>query len=196
MVKWKCIWCRGLWITIVILHVHISFMRDSYRSIGKINTLVLLEGKIVVQLLSCVWFFATPWTAARQSSLFFTISRSLLKLIEFDGITNWSRWCHPTISSSVALFSFCPQSFPGSGSLAMSRLFSSGCQSIGASALVSVLSASVQGWFPLGLTALISLQSKGLSTFFSSTTVQKHQFFGSQPLWSNSPIGTWPLEKP
>ena len=96
-----------------------------------------------------------------------------------------SRWCHPTISFSAAPFSFCLQSFPASGSFPVSQLFASGGLGIGAS--VSVLPVNVQGWFPLGLTGLISLQSKGLSRVFSSTTVRKHQFFCTQPsLWSNS----------
>ena len=83
-----------------------------------------------------------------------------------------SWWCHPTISSSVVPFSSCLQSFPASGSFPMSQFFTSGGQSIGAS--VSVLPMNTQDWFPLGLTALISLQSKGLSRVFSKTTVQKH----------------------
>ena len=95
-----------------------------------------------------------------------------------------SQWCHPTISSSVIPFSSCPQSFPASGSFPMNQLFTSDGQSIGASSSASVLPMNIQGWFPLGLTDLISLQSKGLSRVFSNTTVQKHQFFGSQPsLW-------------
>ena len=85
-----------------------------------------------------------------------------------------SRWCHPTISSSVTLFSSCPQSFLASGSFAMSQHFASGSQSIGASA--SVLPMNIQGWFSLRLTDLISLLSKGLSRVFSSTPVQKQQF--------------------
>ena len=93
-------------------------------------------------------------------------------------------WCHPTISSPVAPFSSCPQSFPASGSLPMSCLFASGDQSIRASASASVLPMNVQGWFPLGLTGLISLQSKGVWSVFASTTVQKHHFFSTQPsLW-------------
>ena len=91
-----------------------------------------------------------------------------------------SQWCHPIISSSVAPFSSCPQSFPASGSFPMSWLFSSGGQSIGASVSESVLPVNFQGWFSLGLTSLISLKSKGLSRVFSNTTVQKHQFFGTQ----------------
>ena len=105
-----------------------------------------------------------------------------------------SQWCYPTISSSVTPFSSCPQSSPASGFLLMSRFFASGGQSVGAS--LSVLPMNIQSWFPLGLTAWISLQSKGLSRIFSSTTVQKHQFFGTQSsLWSNSHIHTWLLEK-
>ena len=105
------------------------------------------------------------------------------------------RWCHPTIPSSVIPFSSCPQSFPASGSFPMSWIFSSGGQSIGAS--TSVLPMNIQDWFPSGLTSLISLLSKGLLRVFSRTTVQKHQFFISQPsLWSNSYIHIWLLEKP
>ena len=85
-----------------------------------------------------------------------------------------SRWCHPTISSSVVPFSSQLQSFPASGSFPMSQFFASGGQSIGVSASASVLPMNVQGWFPLGLTGWISLQSKGLSSIFSNTTVQKH----------------------
>ena len=108
-----------------------------------------------------------------------------------------SQLCHPTISSSVAPFSSCPQSFLASGYFPMSQLFVSGGQSIGVSASASVLPMNIQGWFLLGLTGLISLQSKGLSRVFSSTTVQKHQFFSAQPfLWSNSHSYTRLLEKP
>ena len=107
-----------------------------------------------------------------------------------------SQWCHPTISSSVFSFSSCPQSFPASESFPTSWLFASGGQSIGASASASVLSVNSQGWFPLGLTRLISLWSKGVSRVFSSTTIQEHQFFSAQSsLWSNSYICTWLLEK-
>ena len=97
---------------------------------------------------------------------------------------NW--WCHPTISSSASLFSFCLQSFPTSGSFPVNWLFASG-RSIGASVSASVLPMNSQGWFPLGFTGLIPLLSKGLSSVFSNTTVQKHQFFSTQPSsWSNS----------
>ena len=88
-----------------------------------------------------------------------------------------SRWCHPTISSSVVPFSPCPQSFPASGSFPMSQLFAWGGQSIRVSASTSVLPMNTQDWSPLEWTGWISLQSKGLSRVFSNTTVQKHQFF-------------------
>ena len=102
-----------------------------------------------------------------------------------------SRWCHPTISSSVIPFSSRLQSFPASGSFLRNQFFASGAQSIGVSASPSVL----QDWSPLGWTGLI-LQAKGLSRVFSNSTVQKHQFFGTQlSLWSNSQIHTWPLDK-
>ena len=84
-----------------------------------------------------------------------------------------SQWCHPAISSSVIPFFSCLQSFPASGSFPVSQFFVSGGQSIGASASASVFPVNIQGWFPLGLTGLISLQSKGLSKVFSNTTVQK-----------------------
>ena len=106
-----------------------------------------------------------------------------------------SWWCHPTISSSVIPFSSCLQSFPAKESFPMSQFFTSGGQSVGASA--SVLPINIQDRFPLGWTGWIALQSKGLSRVFSNTTVQKHQFFSTQlSLWSNSHIHTWPLEKP
>ena len=91
-----------------------------------------------------------------------------------------SRWCHPTILSSVVPFSSCPKSFPASGSFQVSQFFALGGQSIGASASASVLPMNIQDWFPLGWTSWISLQSKGFSRVFSSTTDQKRQFFGSQ----------------
>ena len=108
-----------------------------------------------------------------------------------------SRWCHPTISSSVGPFSSCLQSLPASGSFPMSQLFAPGDQSIGISASTSVLPMNTQDWSPLEWTGRISLQSKGLSRVFSNTTVQKHQFFSAQlSSQSNSHIHTWPLGKP
>ena len=91
----------------------------------------------------------------------------------------FSRWCHPTISSSVILFSSCPRTFPASGPFQMSQLFASSGQSIGVSASTSALPMNIQDWSLLGWTGWISLQSKGLSRVFN-TTVQKHQFFSAQ----------------
>ena len=103
-------------------------------------------------------------------------------------------WCHPAISSSDALFSYCPQSFPASGTFPMSQLFASDDQNTGVSASASVLPKSIQGWFPLRFTGLISLLFSGLSGVFSSTTVQRHQFFGVLPsLQSISHNCTWLL---
>ena len=120
---------------------------------------------------------ATPWTAARQASLFITNSRSLLKLMSIESLmpSNHLILCHP--------FSSCLPSFPASGSFQMSQLFPSGGQSIGVSASASVLLMNIQDWFPLGWTGWISLQYKGLSRVFN-TTVQKHQFFGTQLSYS------------
>ena len=110
-------------------------------------------------------------------------------------------WVSDTIQPSHSLLAPSPafnlQSYPASGSFPMSRLFTSGDQSIRASASASVLPMNIQGWFPLGLTGLISLMSKGLSRIFPGTTIWKHLFFGAQPsLWSNSHIHTWLQEKP
>ena len=107
------------------------------------------------------------------------------------------RWCHPAVSSSVVPFSSCPQSLPAPGSFPMSQLFAWGGQSIGVSALASVLPRKTQDWSPLEWTGWISLQSKGLSRVFSNTTVQKHQFFSTQlSSQSNSHTHIWLLEKP
>ena len=104
---------------------------------------------------------------------------------------NW--WCHPTILSFIVPFSYCLQSFPESGSFPMNRLFTSDGQSIRDSA--SVLPMSIQCWFPLRLTGLISLLSKGLSRIFSHTIVKKHKFFSIQlSLWPNSHTHKWLLE--
>ena len=112
----------------------------------------------VVQSFSRVQLFVTPWIAACQAFLTFTISRNLLSPL---CLLSW--WCYPSISSSVTCLSSCPQSFPASESFPVSQLFTSGGQSTGASVSASVLLMSIQGWFPLGLTDLISLLSKGLS---------------------------------
>ena len=144
-----------------------------------------------VQLLSWVWLFVTPWTATHQASLFITSSWSLLKLIPL------SQWCHPIISASRVPFSSCLLSLPTSGSFPVNQFFTSGGQSIGVSALTSVLPMNIQDRFPLELTGWISLQSKGLSRVSYNTTVQKHQFFGIQSsLWSDCHIHTWLLLAP
>ena len=108
-----------------------------------------------------------------------------------------SWWCHPAISSSVIPYSSCPHSLPASESFPVSQLFTWGGQGTGVSALASLFPKKSQGWSPSECTAWISLQSKGLSRVFPNTTVQEHQFFGTQlPSRSNSHIHTWPLEKP
>ena len=107
------------------------------------------------------------------------------------------RWCYPTISSCDILFSFCPQSFPESGTFPMSRLCTSDDQNTGASVSASVLPVNIQGWFHLRLTGLISLLSKELSGVFSSIIVWRHQFFGVLPsLLSRYHNCTWPLGRP
>ena len=130
---------------------------------GKPRMTLLLSS---VQLLSRVWLFATPWIAARQVSLSITNSRIS------PNSCSLSWWCHPAISSSVVLFSSCPQSLPASGSFPVSQLFAWGGQSTGISASISVLPMNTQDWSPLGWTGWISLQSKGLSRVFYNTTVK------------------------
>jgi len=145
----------------------------------------------VAQSLTPVWLFVPPWTAAHQAPLSFTSSWSLLRFMSIESVmpSNHFILCCP--------FSSCLQSSPASGSFAVSQLFVSSGQSIGASASSSVLPMNIQGWFPLLLTDLVSLKYKGLSRVFSSTTVWKHQFFGAQPsLWSDCHIHTWLLQKP
>ena len=133
----------------------------------------------------------SPWTAAHQAPPSLTLSQNLLKFMSI-GLMMPSN--HLILISShfiSALFSFCLQSFPASGSFPMRQLFTSGGQSIGASASASVLPKNIQDCLTLGLTGLISLQSRGLSRVFSSTTIRKHQFFGPQPSsQSNSHIHT------
>ena len=153
-----------------------------------------MEGSLIsVQSLSRVRLFATPWTAARQSSLSITNSRSLLKL---TCPSSW--WCQldPTSLSSVFPFSSYLQSFPASGSFQIGQLFASSGQNIGVSASASVLPVNTQDWFPLGWTGWISMQSKGLSRVFSNTTVQKHQFIRAQRssglYLTLDPRGLWP----
>ena len=148
---------------------------------------------LFVQSLSHVWLFAVPWAIACQASLSLTSSWSLPKFMAIESVM----LSPMMISPSAALFSSHLQSFPASGTLSMSQFFTSDGQSTGVSASASVLSMRTQGWFLLGWTGLLSLLPKGVSRVFSSTTIQKHQFFGTQPsLWSNSHSGTWLLERP
>ena len=148
----------------IFLLVHFLFILSS---IAKIPT-----GQIQFSL-SVVYDSATPWTVAHQVSLSITNSRTLLKLMSIESVmsSNHLILCHPLL--------FCFQSFPASGSFPVSQ-FSSGGQIIGVSASASVFPVNIQDCFPLGLTGLISLQSKELSRVFSNTTVQKHQFYCTQ----------------
>ena len=144
-----------------------------------------------VQSFSPVWLFATPWITARQASLSITSSRSSLRLTSIELVMPSSHLilCRPLlllppIPPSIRIFS-------------MSQLFTWCGQCTGVSLLASFLPKKSQGWSPSEWTGWISLQSKGLSRVFSNTTVQKHQFFGTQlSSQSNSHIHTWPLEKP
>ena len=146
-------------------------------------------GSCSVQSLSHCQTLFVSMNCSMPGFLSFTVSWSLLKFTSIESVmpANNLILCCP--------FSSCPQSFPASGSFSISQLFLSGDQSIGASA--SVLPMNIQSWFPLGLTGLISLLSRGLTRVFSSTTAQKHWFSSAQPtLWSSSHIHTWLLEKP
>ena len=163
-------------------------MNDWCRGYKKVFYLIFYSIIALVQLLSHVRLLVIPWTATHQASLFFTISWSPLMSIESVIPSYHLILCHPLLLSLW--------SFPGSGSFPISWLFTSGGQSIGETASASVLPMNIQGCFPLGLTGLIFLQSKRLSRVFSSTTLQKHQFFSAQPsLSSNSHIHTWLQEK-
>ena len=133
----------------------------------------------------------TPWTAAQEASLSFSISRSLLKLLSIESVmpSNHLILCHPLL--------LLPSIFPSIRVFSNESVLCISVLSFGVSASPSLLLMDIQGWFPLGLTSLISLLSRGLSRVFSNTTVQKHQFFNTQPcLWSNSYIHMWLLEKP
>ena len=151
---------------------------------------------VVLQPLSHVQLFVTPWTAECQATLSLTLSWSLLKFMSTESVilSNQSILCPQSFTS------LCLQSFITSESFPVSWLFSSGSQYAGASGSASILPINIQGWFPLGLTGLISLLFKGLSRVFFSTTVWNYQFVRAQPfLWSNSHlymICTWLLEKP
>ena len=155
----------------------------SLKSVPNLPNLRLL----VVELLSRVSLSVTLWTTVCQASLSSTISKVCSNSCPL------SQWCQQTISSSASPFSFCPQSFPASRYFPVSLLFISGGQSIRASASAPVLPMNIQDWFPLGLTDLIFLLSKGLARVFSSTTINSST---AQPsVWSNSHIHTWLLGK-
>ena len=162
------------------------FLKKPKLSLWLLKSFEVFDYKFVVQSLNRVWLFTTPWTTAHQASLSFTISRRLLKLMSIESVmpSNHLILCHP-------LLLLPSKSCPESGSFLISWIFVSGTQSIGVSASASVLPVNIQDWFPLGLTHLISLLSKGLSRVFSSTTVWRHQFFSAQPfLMSCSHIHT------
>ena len=146
---------------------------------------------VVVQSLSHVQLFAATWTAACQATLTFTVSQSVLRFMSIESVMSSK---HLIVCCAHIILS---QSFSAPGCFPMMQHFASGGQSIGASALASVLPMNIQGWFLLGLTGFISLLSKGLSKVLLQHKVQKHQFFGAQPaLWSSFHICTWLLEKP
>ena len=144
---------------------------------------------VAVQLLSCVQLFATPWTAALQTSLSYTISRVC------SDSCSLSQWCYLTIASFAALF-FCLQSFPAVGVFSNESALCITWPKYWSFSFSISPSNEYSGLIPLGLIGLISLLSKGLLRVFSNTTAQKHQFFSIQPsLWSNSHIHTWLLKK-
>ena len=164
--------CGHYW---VCWHIECStFIASSFRCDQPIF-IVGICIPVVVQSPSCVLLFATPWTAAHQA---FHPSPSPKACPSSYSL---HRWCHPAISPSDALFSFCLQFFPASGTFPMSQLFSPDDQSTGASASASVLPTSMQGWVPSRFTGLTSLVSKGLSRVFSTTIVWRHQCFGTPP---------------
>ena len=151
---------------LLFIYVTSCIYNNSFCTLQNLYCIYYSNLPVVVQSLSRVLLFVTPWHTRLPCPLSPGVCSNSCPL---------SQWCHPTISFSVAPFSSCPQSFSASGSFPMSQLFASGSQSTGTSASFPLM--NIQGLFPLGLTAWISLQSKGLSRVFSSTTVWKHQFF-------------------
>ena len=166
----------------------IKFQGDHWNIFGQI----LLGGHLINKRSLSIWWSWRCWSVQFNRS---AVSDSLwphglqlarppcsgvYQLPEFTSNSCLlNRWCHPTISSSVVPFSFCHQSFPASGTFPRSQFCTSGWQSVGVSASVSVLPMNIQDWFPLGWTGWIFLLSKGLSSVFSNTTIQKHQLFGT-----------------
>ena len=177
-------WCWWIYIyTYIYTHTHIDIYIYVY-----ISSSFQFSS---VQSLSRVWLFVIPWTAAHQASLSITNSQSLLKLMSIEPVmpSNYLTLCCPLL--------FLPLIFPSIRVFPVSQFFTSCGQSIGVTALASVLAMNTKDWSPLGWTGWISMQSKGLSRVFSNTTLQKHQFFGTQlSSQSNSHIHIWPLEKP
>ena len=148
-------------------------------------------GYMSVQLLSRVWLFATPWTAACQASLSITNSWSLLKLMSIESVmpSNHLILCCPLL--------LLPSIFPSIRVFSNESALHIRWPKYWSFSFSTVLPMDIQGWLPLGLAVLISLLSKGLARVIFSTTAQKHQFFSAQPLlWSNSQSCTWLLEKP
>ena len=137
---------------------------------SRVHSIIWVHSVLSVQSLSCVQHFVTPWTVAHKAFLSINNFQSLLKPLFIESVmsSNHLILCCPSSS--------CFQSLPASKSFQMSQFFTTGGQSIGA----SVLPMNIQDWFPLGWTGWISLLSKGLSRVFSNTTIQKHQFFGTQ----------------
>ena len=180
-------------------HVHkllspgLGLIQSPYNHIKKLpfwfNQYLLLL--LVVHWLSWVWLFGPQ--GLQHSTL---PCPSLSPRVCSDSCP-FGQWCFLTIYLSASPFCSWPQSFPASGSFPMSWLFTSGGQTIGASASASVLPVNIPGWYPLGVSGLVSLLSKGLSRVFSSTTIWKHQFLATRlSSWPNSHIHTWLLEKP
>ena len=173
MVLWVWFWVRE-WIRAGRGWEGLEFISNSSFPVYVLIYVLLLFSSSVVS------DSATPWTAAHQASLSFSISQSLLNLMSSESMMP---------SNHLVLCCSCPLSFPASGSFPVRPLFASGGQSIRTSASASVLPMNIQGWFPLGLTGVIFLLSRGLSRVFSSTTIQNYQFFCTQPsLWSSSYI--------
>ena len=155
-----------------------SFLKQTFKAVNTpMKTAYISKISVQfssVQSLSHVRLFVTPWLQhTRLPCLYPTPG-------VYSNSCPLSRWCHPTISSSVVVFSSCLQSFPASESFQMSQLFTSGGQSTRVSPSASVLPMNIQDWFPLGWTGWIALQFKGLSRVFSNTTVQNHEFFSAQ----------------
>ena len=195
----KCLWENSgtswhgeCWLTLHVPHkIHLLQLWPWMWWYQKMGVWEMIDVFLSIQFsLSHVWLFVALWTAARQASLSITKSWSLVKLMSTELVMLFN---HLILCSSLLLL---PSIFP-SIRVFSNEFFTSGGQSIETSASASFLPMNNQEWFLLELTGLISLQSKGLSRLFSNTTVQKHQFFGTQlSLWSNSHTYTWLLEKP